>query len=295
MTGQAQIRHITTSFDGSMIAIAEFEHHVQTWSLDSCTRHAAFETTLDSGGNRLAISRNGEFCAVGAYHVHGIALYEAKTGTEVWRRKDLKKVQDIRISLDGERLLCGFENKSFEVLNIRNGRSKPSYRGVKKLWESPYEPVLLFDRNGRDYRLATEDNQQIATIPRQTFAALDCAFSPNKVCISESGGPITCFNVSTGEQLWQFDCGRGIHALDISYNETSQQFVAVTWPYERGGDHELVTINAESGSGECVQAITGACEFGFCHKGSLLVTSEGEIRDTATGEVVSQLEFTLCE
>ena len=91
----------------------------------------------------------------------GYNLYETKDGTEVWRRKDLKKVQTTRTSVDGQRLLCGFEDKSFELLNLRTGRSKPSMRGVKDVIESVYDDLVVIDRQGRDFKLANADNQQI--------------------------------------------------------------------------------------------------------------------------------------
>lgn len=86
------IRQIACSHDGPIVAVAEFERFVQIWNVESQRCIAKVETTLDFGGRRLAITRDGLGCVVGAYHVHGVALYETKSGTEVWRRKDLKGI-----------------------------------------------------------------------------------------------------------------------------------------------------------------------------------------------------------
>jgi hypothetical protein len=264
---------------------------VQIWELESQTRIAEFETTLDFGGTRLAISRDGKHCAVGAYHIHGVALYNTNDGTELWRRKDLKKVQKIRASVDGQRLLCGFEGKSFERLNMNNGRSKPSLRGVKDMFESVYDDLVIVDRKKRDFKIVNADNKQIATVPRTTFAALDFAFAPQKIAISESGGSINCYDTNGGQRLWEHNPGYGVHALYLTYNEFTERFSAITWPYQQGGQHQLIALNAEAGERETAFSINGAHEFAFCRKGSTLISSDGEVRSTATGEVQGILAF----
>lgn len=285
------IRHIASSLDGSLIAVAEFERYVQIWDVESHCRIADFESTLDFGGDRLAITHDGQHCAVGAYHVHGIALYETKDGTEVWRRKDLKKVQTIRVSVDGQRLLCGFEGKSFEVLNLQTGRSKPSMRGVKDVFESQYDDLMIVDRKGRDFQLVNAENIQLATIPRKTFAALDFAFAPQRACLTESGGSIRCFDTGTGQQLWEHNPGHGVHALGLTYNESTQMFAAITWPYRQGGEYQLVALHRDHGEVMAKTPIKDAQDFAFCRAGSAIVTSDGKIRKTATGEVDGILNF----
>jgi len=285
------IRHIATFYDSPVIAVADFERYVQIWDIDSQRRIADLETTLDFGGNRLAITRDGQHCAVGAYHIHGVALYETKDGTEVWRRKDLKKVQSIRASVDGQRLLCGFEGKSFELLDVKTGRSKPSLRGVKDVFESVYDDLMIIDTKGRDFKLANAANKQIATVPRTTFAALGFAFAPGKLCITESGGSTRCYDTRTGKELWEHNPGNGIHALDLTYDESTQMFAAITWPYQKGGEHQLVTLHPDDGEAVRRTAITGAHEFAFCSNGSAFITSDGKIRNTATAEVKGVLNF----
>lgn len=285
------IRHIATSYDGPLVAAAEFERYVQIWDFESQTQVSEFETTLDFGGRRLAISPDGKHCAVGAYHVHGIALYSTNDGAELWRRKDLKKVQKIRASVDGQRLWCGFEGKSFQPLNMGTGRSKPSMRGVKDIFESVYDDVMIVDRKRRDFKLVNGDDKQIATLPRTTFAALDFAFAPQQIAVSESGGAISCYDINGGQRLWKHDPGNGVHALDLAYNEITGTFAAITWPYQQGGQHQLVSLHAETGEPESTFPIDGAHEFAFCSKGSTLISSDGKLRSTANGEVYDVLPF----
>jgi outer membrane protein assembly factor BamB len=228
---------------------------------------------------------------VGAYYVHGIALYDTSNGTEIWRRKDLKEVQTIRMSIDGERILCGFEGKSFEPLDLKTGRSKPAMRGVKDVIESIYDDLVVIDRKGRDYKLTNGANKQIAALPRATPATLDFAFGPQRLCISDCAGSVRCFDTNTGEQIWEHNPGNGIHALELTFNESGNAFAGITWPYEKGGVYQLVNLHPDTGDMVTEVAITNAHEFAFCCKGSRLLSSDGSLRDTATGNVVALLEF----
>jgi len=98
------IRHFASSWSGSVIAAAEFERTVHVWDVASERHLATFPTIMSPGGTRLAVTPDGKTCIAAAYHVEGIAGYAASTGAEVWRRKDLKKTQTLRVSLDGRRV-----------------------------------------------------------------------------------------------------------------------------------------------------------------------------------------------
>jgi WD40 repeat protein len=285
------IRHIAASYDGSVVVVAEFARHVQTWDVVHRRRIAAFETTLDEGGFRLAVSRDGKHCAAGAWREDGIAVYEAATGKEVWRRKDLEEVQKIRFSKSDQQILCGFEGGVVKRLDLTTGRSIESRRGVHDVLESPHDSVVVFVTRDREYRLLNAGGDLIKSLPRKTFAALDFAFGPKKLCISESGGSVRCFDVANGEQLWEHDPGRGVSARNLGYNEFADEFAAITWPYQKGGEHQLKTFDPTTGRVRATHPIPDAHEFAFCCKGSLLLSSEGKLRETATGDVCDVFEF----
>lgn len=285
------IRQIASSYDGPFIAVAEFEAFVQIWDLRSYNRVSAFETTLDFGGRRLAISRDGAHCAVGAYHVHGVALYDARNGAELWRRKDLKKVQRLRISLADNAIFCGFSDKSARFLDLVTGGSELLVQGTDDVLESPYDDVRVIDGSGRDYVLADANYKQRAQLRRRSFAALDFAFGPGRLCISESAGTVRCFDISSSIQLWEYRPGIGMHALHLAYNEFSETFAAIIWPYEKGGDHRVVNLDSISGQVVNDIVIQGSVEFGFCLKGSVLLSSDGSVRDSATGDVRAVLDY----
>src|SRR5947209_6994529 len=124
------IRQLAASRRGEVIAAAEFERTVHVYDLSTLERLRTIETTLDFGGRRLAISSDGQTIIAGAYYVDGIAAYSGGTGVELWRRKDLKKVQQIELSSDDSHVLCCFETRSCEILNTKSGKSGQSLRGV---------------------------------------------------------------------------------------------------------------------------------------------------------------------
>lgn len=140
------IRHFASTWSGSVIAAGEFERTVHVWDLNGPCRLATFPTILDFGGKRLAVTPEGTNCIAAAYHVEGIAAYAVPEGREIWRRKDLKKTQTLRVSLDGRRVYACLERRGCQVLHRETGRTLKAWAGVRDVWESPYEPLMLLEK-----------------------------------------------------------------------------------------------------------------------------------------------------
>src|SRR5688572_27084899 len=137
------IRHLATSWSGSVIAAGQFEHTIHIWDLATASRLNTFATILDFGGTRQAISSDGKKCIAAAYCVEGLAAYSTSSGAETWRRKDLKKAQNVTISLDDRQVYACFDERSCQVLNIETGKTIKAWPGVRRVWESPYQPLRL--------------------------------------------------------------------------------------------------------------------------------------------------------
>ena len=285
------IRHIACSHAGNAVAVAEFQKSIQVWDVDTKSRISHFESTLDFGGTRLAITPDGEFCAIGAYHVHGVALYRSSDGTEVWRRRDLKKVQWMQVSLDGQRILCGFEGKSFQILDLETGESQRVFRGVDEIVESSFNNVSCFVRRKRDYRLVNDDGKTIAKLPQKTFAALSIAFGSGKLCISESTGTVRCFSIRDGKQIWEYDPGSGIHALELTWNANRNKFCAITNALHIGGECQLVVLDESTGKVTSKKSLGEIFRAAFCDVGTKVLCSDGTLRNSATGQIQARLAF----
>lgn len=282
------IRHLATSWTAGVIAAAEFEHTVHLYDLSARERLRTIETTLDFGGRRLAISKDGRTLIAGAYHVHGIAAYSVETGAELWRRKDLKKVQHINFNGDDSRVLCCFDSGPCESLNAQTGKSGKALRGVRNCLESPYAAVRFLER-ARDYAIA-DFEAPIATIPRVSFAALSVAFSKSLLCVSEAGGPVRALDLSSGSELWRHTPAKGTHFLRVAFAETADAFVGVSWPFEHGGTMVLRRFEPD-GKTTALAEIGTTAEMEFASRGEQLITSAGPIYEAVSGRQIGSLPF----
>jgi WD40 repeat protein len=279
-----------SSYGGVHLAAAEFESVVHIWDLRSLTKLNSFETKLDFGGTRLAISPDGKMIAVGAWAGHSIAVYRVRDGFELWRRKDLTKVQRLDFDREGRQLLCSFEQGASRRVEAKSGETAGTTRGAKKMWESPLGSAQLLERRSQDFVLANGESP-VASIPKVTFAALSVAFSPSEICLSEAGGPVRLCNLSSGTQLWRHDPPKGVHFLDVAFSAAARRFVGVSWPFERGGTRVLSHFD-EKGVARSVCKLGSSASVHlsvFCAQGTKLVTNTGDILDTESGQIKAKL------
>src|SRR3981081_857547 len=116
-----KIRNIAAARDVPVVAIGAWEHEVEVWDAASAIRIAAFKTSLDSGGRRLAVSHDGTRVAAGAYREHGVSVFDACSGRVVWTRKDLQGIQTLTWSCNGSRLYCGVEVDILHEIDLATG------------------------------------------------------------------------------------------------------------------------------------------------------------------------------
>ena len=238
------ISQLATSWSGSVMVAGEFERTVHVWDLTTATLLSRFDTILDFGGTRLAVTADGKNCIAAAYRVEGIAAYSTSNGAEVWRRKDLKKAQTLRVSLDDRQVYCCFDDKACHLLNRDTGETVATWVGVRNVWESPYQPIMLLEK--RALVLQSPSLWKSLSIARESFGVLCVAFAPGLVCISESGGPLRCIDTETGQERWRF-AETGQHVLTAALAVSEEAFVGVSWPYMHGGSLRLLRFDSESG------------------------------------------------
>jgi hypothetical protein len=283
-----RIYEVVTSWNGPLVIAGEFERTVHVFHLDSGKHNATFDTIFEFGGERIAITQDGRLCIAAAYNRFGIAAYDVRDGREVWRRKDLKGIQVVRISPDDRQVFC-CDDKPCQLLSRMTGKTSNSLRGVHDIWDSPYAPIRLLGKEALE--LVTRRGKILAKIPRITFAVLGVAFGPRHVCITESGGPVRCIDLSTRNLLWTHKPVRGVHFLDVVYAEGPGAFAGVSWLFERGGQKMLHRFEPESGTPNLIAELAKPIKTAFCKKGSRLVTTDGEIFDVANGRRIRSLAF----
>jgi hypothetical protein len=283
------IKHVVGSWAGTVIVAKETERVVHLFDCETNASLGTLCTIADAGGNRLAVSGDGRTIVAGAYYSDGVAAYAVTGGHELWRRRDLKRVQDIRISLDDQRVYCCFDHKACHVLDHSSGITTRTLSGVRHVWESPYADIMLVEK--RTLIMQTSAGDRISSISRESFSTLCAAFATGLVCVSEAGGPLRCCQALTGKEVWRWS-HPGQHVLEVGYIESDNAFVGVCTPVKPGATCQLVRWDEASGRASIVCELGPAFSFAFSRKAGLLVTSAGIIIDTATGRKLRTVVLT---
>jgi hypothetical protein len=270
------IRHLAMNLEGNIVAAAEFEKRVHIWDVNTATRVATFETKLDFGGRRLAISPEGSFCAVGAYNRYGVSLYAIDNGSVIWNRKDLKRVQFISFNNSDGNILVGMDEKPLHILDLMSGSTLETIRGAKRKWMSLYDNVYLLEKGSR--LDLSRCNRFLTSLQRTTFAILSITFSKEMIYISEAGGPISAYWLTNGNLAWRKSPGNGYHFLNIHYHSVTNNIYGVLWSYEKGGPKYICVIESSSGAiKNKLQLHEQTTETVFSKKGSYFLTSNGDV------------------
>ncbi len=281
-----RVRHISIAGKRPLVALAAFEKSVEVWDYASGERVAAFETILDFGGSRLALSLSGDRLLAAAWERHGLACYDTQSGRCVWQRRDLKKVQRITRSRDGTTAYCGIEGRPCLGIAIADGRETGSYRATRKRVESPYSDVAVLER-------ATPEVLGPGEVRRfrleGTRSVLSWAIGPQSLLLSEMGGAIRCIALASGDELWRHSPPPGTHFLELAYSGQSRGFLGVSWSYERGGPRELAWLDADTGEIQNRLDLGLAAEVEFSPDGRILVSSSGAVYDTSQGSLVGRI------
>lgn len=196
-----KVRHISISEQKPHVALGAFERQVEVWNYQSGQRVSAFDTVLSFGGQRLAISKDGDRVLAAAWARYGLACYDAETGKLIWQRRDLKKVQAITLSKDGASAFCGIDSRPCLSIAISNGIEHRSFRGARHRVESSNSEFAVVDRARPE--VFGPDGRRRFKIVRTTFAVLAWAICSQSLLLSEAGGPVRCLDLPTGEELWR--------------------------------------------------------------------------------------------
>jgi hypothetical protein len=280
-----KIRHVSTSFQGNIIAVAEFEKKVQIVDVLKQKVISEFETVLDFGGRRLAITETGEICICGCWERFGICGYETSTGRMIWKREDLKKVQKIEIIRSNiNAVFAQFASGVSRFLDIKTGNDILELRGVKNYYESRFQPVNVYDRSAKIEITDRQTHAVLAKIEHQSFAILDVAFSPDSVLISEAGGPLSCYYTNNGELKWRVPKDEKEHYTRIGFVEEIGAYICLSHPFEHA-DKKLIYVNCHKGIIENQLDIHQPIVAEFLFKDEFLATSNRELIAVKSGNI----------
>jgi hypothetical protein len=293
-------RHIATTLsEENVVAVAELETTVQVWSIEPPSMVSAFETVLEFGGGRLALCTPPDRIVVvaGAWERHGVCGYEATTGERLWQRKDLKRVGPITPAGDGRLAAACFQDRSMQVLDVGTGTTVASVRGARGFWQSRHAPVGLALTLGHVALIDTEDWSTRWRTSVAGFTSNAAAFSRDAVLVSDvadiSQGrepwSVYCLDLS-GLGRWRYAAPRECSFLALGWNEASREWLAVQHHVNNSMLDTLLRWNSDGALLSSIPlGLVG--EYAFLPSGRLLLTGEGRLLDTRTGDPIGRLAW----
>jgi WD40 repeat protein len=292
----SEVRHLAVSNNKAIFLAALFDKTVFVWSAINGQQIAKYETVMDYGGNRIALANSKDVFVAGAYDRFGIVCYRLYTGDILWHRKDLKGVQDIKISPDDKVVFCGFLDKSGHILDLDTGGTVKTLRGVRNIFYDVYESCTFYDFDApKRYEIVDAIGNRRMVVNRLSFALLDAVFSPKYIGLAESGGPVRFISRKDPDKTIYYHPPKGEHILRIAYSSNNDVFYGIQWKYKEYGSSILLKFDLSADQPYVIADIGKGPESQFCDFGDHLITSHGHYVNTTTGAVEKNLEFPLSE
>lgn len=312
------IRHLAISDRAEIVAAALFEETVQIWSWKTGTQLGEFETVLDFGVRKLALTSDGTVCIAGSWGRRkrgrrGLAAYSIPNGTLLWLREDIPHIQSVRLSGSGQEIYCGVDGSSAYIVETATGKTMRRIRAVTEVIGSPYTghqlmvqkrpEIVKSCRDGQcrisnsfsypDYLMRGPSEFRISPL---SFGLLDATFAPDSVCLSEPKdalhpreniGGIRLIDLATGQAQCHLDIGSN----HLAFNSSDARFYCVSAPYDNPNESSLIRLSSTIFDCDRV-ALLGSCwEAAFTSSGTTLVTVQGDVIETSTGDLLMHLEF----
>lgn len=284
-----KIRTIAATVNGDRFAVAEFDSKVQVWDLTKGLVNK-FSTDFDFGGNRLSISEDGKYLVVGGYSANTITAFDIDTGQQLWQRKDLKKCGSVKVlnKLDN-RVFVNLERQGTHILDINTGETIDNLKGVEFYYENPYGNIDLLEKSTSCSFADRIKSKTIKNKPKTTFAILDTAFSIDTIVCAYSTNPLEAISTDNFENIW---ATRVVgHFLEIEYSKELDKILGVRWEYENGSPKFLCYVDINTGRVEKEINLGEPIEVEFLKQGSFLLTSQGKLYSTSTGQQTRQFDF----
>lgn len=261
------------------------EGRITIYDLEAGGLTRDFPVRYDSGGRRLALSRNSQSCFVGCYKVHGLAAYSALDGSELWRRRDLKAVQCVDAFPFDDVVFCGRKD-SGHLLCAKTGRTIERPRGVETVYTSPFSRHVI--ASARTLEVHSPFGTKIGKIERTTFAVSDCCFSDSEILITESGGSVRCIDLDSLELLWTHKPKPSSHFVHLCFSQALRCFVGI-W-FSNDSRDPVRIVHFERGTGTVLRELplSGPANQKFCLAGSMVFTQDSRLISVETGEVMRE-------
>jgi WD40 repeat protein len=269
-----RVNSVDLSPDGDYAVAASDDGRVTLWELATGSvtrtmrdsRKSKFGSTTFQGPVRaLAFSPDGSLIASGGYP--GVALFDAKTGTQVQSYGNTSMISALAFSPDGTRIAVGNADRQFaanypsdiKILDATSSNVLLTIQvplgGTKNLAFSPDGRSIAVVRTSGDIVILDATNgQQMMSFSNPGAYAHSIAFSPDGRTIATGGGTIP--QQATGQlKIWDVQTGRmiktvqqGDHVNTVAFSPDGSKVAAGSWDGStRIYDYPSMTMVAQTG------------------------------------------------
>ena len=285
-----KIRIISGTVNGDRFAVAELEGNIQVWDLRNGFISTFSTDIVSAMRNAISISEDGKQLVVAGYDHNSVTLYDTENGKIVWQIKSIKKPSTVIILNYYRNLIyVNTENQGSFLLDRKTGHTVEKLNGIKFIRESPYSNICQFEKSTKSIIVNRVDGESITSFTHKSFAMLDAAFSKDKIISSYSGNPLEAISLTTFETCWTTSVIG--HLLKVEYSLSLNKILGIRWEYQKGSPKYLCYIHVDTGKIEKEINLGEPVTVMFLKKGSILLTSQGNLYSTSTGEQIKKFDF----
>lgn len=285
-----KIRTISTTVKGNRFAVSEWEKKVQVWDIEKGFV-GKIETDIVSGmSNAICISECGNQLAIAGYDQNTVTLYDIDKGTITWQRKDLKEPATVIIlNCYPNLIFVDTENHGTFFLDRETGKINQKITEVEFIRENPYSCIDQFEKASASLFINRENQRKLNRFNHKSFAILDACFSKSEIICAYSTNPLEAISLKSFQTIWTTNVVG--HFLEIEYCEQLHKVLGIRWEYEKGGPKYLSYINIDTGTIEKEINLGEPIAVGFLKRGNFIVTSQGNLYSTITGQMIKHFKF----
>jgi hypothetical protein len=280
------IDELATSHSGSLVAYSpRGMPRVQVWSLSDLALTHQFDSILEPGGWRLAISEVGLVVAA-AFRGLGVEAYDG--GRTAWRRRDLKRVQVVRFGNRCRNVWAIPASGSAAVLDARTGETLRRVTRVAAAFpNSQGESTLLYWKK----TLRLQSGARVEWHRAFPAPPLDALFLDNLLLVSHAASGLVAIDPRSGHVLFSALPSAPANWTCLGFNAAMPNDVTlVRYPLEPLGTMMLDRLDVTTGQVAPVCELSSP-QYRFCLDGRQLIGSNGDLRLSQSGDVFAHLPW----
>ena len=202
----------------------------------------------------------------------------------------MKKCGSVKIlNKFDNRVFITLEKQATQLIDIKTGNTIHNLKGAISYYENTYSSIDLLERSTSFSLIDRTNSTTIKNLPKTAFAILDTAFSNDTIICSYSGNPIEAISINNFEKIWTTKVVG--HFLKLEYSIELNKILGIRWDYEKGSFMFLTYININTGEIENEINLGDPLEVEFLKQGSFMLTSQGNLYSTLTGQITKHFDF----